>query len=221
MQTRIEAQRFLAGREKVVILAGLVLALGFFSLPVGAWIHQFATLAHMVVYELIIWGWVGLMLLYVGKVERRPLSSIGFRMPGVWDGVLGALTGVLILVALGLIYYVLFPLLHWSEQQQISQVAVMPRWLSVLVVVRAAVSEEILFRGYAIERLQELTGSRSIAGVVSCLVFTLDHIGFWGWHHVFIAGLAGALLTLLYLWRRNLWINMLAHFMVDAAAFLL
>lgn len=221
MQTRIEAQRFLAGREKHVILAGLVLALGFFSLPVGTWIDQFANLAHMVAYELIIWSWVALMLLYVGMVERRPLSSIGFRRPGVWDGVLGALTGVLILVALGLMYYVLFPLLHWSEQQQLSQVAVMPRWLSVLIVVRAAVSEEILFRGYAIERLQQLTGSRSIAGVVSCLVFTLDHIGFWGWHHVFIAGLAGAVLTLLYLWRRNLWINMLAHFMVDAAAFLL
>lgn len=221
MQTRIEAQRFLAGREKYVILAGLVLALGFFSLPVGTWIDQFANLAHMVAYELIIWSWVALMLLYVGVVERRPLSSIGFRRPGVWDGVLGALTGVLILAALGLMYYVLFPLLHWSEQQQISQVAAMPRWLSVLIVVRAAVSEEILFRGYAIERLQQLTGSRSIAGVVSCLVFTLDHIGFWGWHHVFIAGLAGAVLTLLYLWRRNLWINMFAHFMVDAAAFLL
>lgn len=221
MQTQIEAQRPLAGREKYIVLAGLILALGFFSLPVGIWIDQFANLAHMVAYELIIWSWVGLMLLYVGVVERRPLSSIGFRTPGAWDGVLGLLTGVLILVALGLIYYVLFPLLHWSEQQQISQVAIMPRWLNVLVVVRAAVSEEILFRGYAIERIQQLTGSRSIAGLLSCLVFTLDHIGFWGWHHVFIAGLAGALLTLLYLWRRNLWINMLAHFMVDAAAFLL
>lgn len=221
MQTRMEGQRFTAKREKVVILIGLALALGFFSLPVGAWVDQFANLARMIANELIIWSWVALMLLYVGRVERKPLSSIGFRMPGVKDGILGMLTGLLILVALGLIYYVVFPWLHWSEQQQISQVAVMPRWLSLLVVVRAAVSEEILFRGYAIERLQQLTGSRSVAGVVSCLVFTLDHIGFWGWHHVFIAGLAGAILTLLYLWRRNLWINMLAHFIVDAAAFLL
>ena len=221
MQTRMEEQRFIAGREKYVMLAGLILALGFFSLPVGTWLDQFANLARMITYELIIWSWVALMLLYVRRVERKPLSSIGFRMPGVRDGIIGVLAGMLILVALGLIYYVVFPLLHWNEQQQIDHVAVMPYWLSVLVVVRAAVSEEILFRGYAIERLQQLTGSRSVAGVVSCLVFTLDHIGFWGWHHVFIAGLAGAILTLLYLWRRNLWINMLAHFMVDAAAFLL
>lgn len=221
MQTRIEKQHFIVGREKYVILIGLILTLGFFSLPVGAWINQFADLARMIAYELIIWSWVALMLLYVARVERRPLSSIGFRMPGIRDGVIGVLTGVLILVALGLIYYVMFPLLHWNEQQQINQVAVMPRWLSVLIVVRAAVSEEILFRGYAIERIEQLTGNRSIAGIVSCLVFTLDHIGFWGWHHVFIAGLAGAILTLLYLWRRNLWVNMLAHFIVDGAAFLL
>ncbi len=221
MQTRNEGQRFMARHEKYILLVGLVLALGFFSLPVGTWMDQFANLAHMIAYELIIWSWVALMLLFVAQVERKPLSSIGFRMPGIRDGVIGVLAGMLILAALALIYYVLFPLLHWSEQQQISHVTAMPYWLSVLVVVRAAVSEEILFRGYAIERLQQLTGSRSLAGVVSCLVFTLDHIGFWGWHHVFIAGLAGAMLTLLYLWRRNLWINMLAHFMVDAAAFLL
>lgn len=221
MQTRNEGQRFMAGREKYILLVGLVLALGFFSLPVGTWMDQFANLAHMIAYELIIWSWVALMLLFVAQVERKPLSSIGFRMPGIRDGAIGVLAGMLILAALALIYYVLFPLLHWSEQQQISHVTAMPYWLSVLVVVRAAVSEEILFRGYAIERLQQLTGSRSLAGAVSCLVFTLDHIGFWGWHHVFIAGLAGAMLTLLYLWRRNLWINMLAHFMVDAAAFLL
>jgi hypothetical protein len=35
-----------------------------------------------------------------------------------------------------------------------------------------------------------------------------------------IAGSAGALPTLLYLWRRNIWVNMIAHFIVDAAAFL-
>jgi membrane protease YdiL (CAAX protease family) len=56
--------------------------------------------------------------------------------------------------------------------------------------------------------------------VASCTVFAIDHIGFWGWHHIFIAGSAGAMLTILYLWRRNLWANMVAHFIVDAAAFL-
>jgi membrane protease YdiL (CAAX protease family) len=199
---------------------GLLLALGLISLPFGSWIHESASLTNRLVYELMVWAWVAAILLYVRRVERRPFSSIGFRAVGVKDGIIAVIAGVLILASLALIMLVVFPALHWSESSQIASVLALPYWLDLLIVVRAAVSEEILFRGYPIERLEELTGSRVIAGIVPCTVFTVDHIGFWGWHHIFIAGLAGALLTLLYLWRRNIWVNMIAHFVVDAAAFL-
>jgi membrane protease YdiL (CAAX protease family) len=201
-------------------VAGVLLALGLFSLPFGTWIHEDAGLANHVAYELIIWAWVAVMLLYVLRVERRPLSSIGFRAVGAKDAAIAVGAGILILALLALISFVIFPALHWSESSQVASVLALPYWLNVLIVVRAAVSEEILFRGYPMERLEELTGSRTVAGVVTCTVFTLDHVGFWGWHHIFIAGSAGALLTLLYLWRRNIWVNMVAHFIVDAAAFL-
>jgi membrane protease YdiL (CAAX protease family) len=39
-----------------------------------------------------------------------------------------------------------------------------PYWYRVAVVTRAAFVEELLVRGYGIERLQELTGSKVIAG---------------------------------------------------------
>ena len=207
-------------RHWLASVAGVLLALGVFSLPFGTWIHEDAGLANHVAYELIIWMWVAGMLLYVLKVERRPLSSIGFRAVGAKDAVIAVVAGILILALLALISFVIFPALHWSESSQVASVLALPYWLNVLIVVRAAVSEEILFRGYPMERLEELTGSRTLAGVVTCTVFTLDHVGFWGWHHIFIAGSAGVVLTLLYLWRRNIWVNMIAHFIVDAAAFL-
>jgi membrane protease YdiL (CAAX protease family) len=199
---------------------GVVLALGLFSLPLGSWMHESAGLAHEIGYEVLIWAWVAAILLYVVRVERRSLSSIGFRAFGLQDAVIAILAGTLILALVAGIYFGVFPALHWNENRQVNSVMALPYWLNVLIVVRAAVSEEILFRGYPIERLQELTGSRALAGVLTCTVFTLDHIGFWGWHHIFIAGTAGAALTILYLWRRNIWVNMLAHFIVDAAAFL-
>jgi uncharacterized protein len=199
---------------------GVLLALGFFSLPIGSWVHDDAGLVNRVAFELIVWAWVVGILFYVLRVERRPLSSIGCRTPGVWDWIIAILAGILILALLALILLVVFPALHWTESSQQASITALPYWLNVLIVVRAAVSEEILFRGYPMERLEEMTGSRAIAGVGTCTVFTLDHISFWGWHHVFIAGTAGAALTLLYLWRRNIWVNMIAHFMVDAAAFL-
>lgn len=201
-------------------VVGVLLALGLISLPFGAWIHDEANLAHHVAYELVIWGLALGMLLYVRGVERRPLSSIGFRALGVKDGVIGILAGILILALLALIVLVIFPALHWSENTQFASILALPYWLNVLIVVRAAVSEEILFRGYPMERLEELTGSRAVAGVVTCAVFTFDHVAFWGWHHIFVAGTAGVLLTLLYLWRRNIWVNMIAHFIVDAASIL-
>jgi uncharacterized protein len=52
-------------------------------------------------------------------------------------------------------------------------------------------------------------------------VFTVEHIATWGWSHVLIAGFGGLLLTLLYVWRRNLWINIIAHFVVDGVSVLL
>jgi membrane protease YdiL (CAAX protease family) len=216
----VEMPAITAKRTWLPTGVGLLLALGLFSLPFGSWMHSSASLANRVGYELVVWAWVAVMLIYVRRVERRPLVSIGFRAVGVKDGIIAVLAGVLILAGLALIYYRVFPALHWNERAQVASVLSLPYWLNVLIVVRAAVSEEILFRGYPIERLEELTGSRLIAGVLPCAVFTFDHVGFWGWHHIFIAGTAGAALTVLYLWRRNVWVNMLAHFIVDAAAFL-
>jgi membrane protease YdiL (CAAX protease family) len=129
-------------------------------------------------------------------------------------------TGIVSLAGLATILYVIFPALHINETQSIDQVMSMPLWWRWITVIRAAVGEEVLFRGYAIERLQRLTGSARLAGIISCVIFTILHVGYWGWGHILIAGFAGALLTILYIWRRNLWANILAHFIVDGAAFL-
>jgi membrane protease YdiL (CAAX protease family) len=37
---------------------------------------------------------------------------------------------------------------------------------------------------------------------------------------VLVAGFGGLLFTLLYLWRRNLWVNIIAHAIVDGVAIL-
>src|ERR1700734_2017564 len=142
---------------------GVLLALGFFSLPVGSWIHEDSGLANRLAFELIVWAWVAGILLYVVRVEGRPLSSIGLRALGGKDWIIAILAGILILALLALISLVVFPALHWSESSQEASILSLPYWLNVLIVVRAAVSEEILFRGYPMERLEELSGSRALA----------------------------------------------------------
>jgi len=217
--TKSMTQRF-TSQQKVLALVGVAFAFGFPVIPIGRFFDEFASTRNLVAYELIWWAAVAAVLVYVRFVEREPLRSIGFHRPGWKDSVLGIACGVVILAGLAAIFYVVFPALHISENTAIKQVMATPLWWRWISVIRAAVGEEVLFRGYAIERLQKLTGSVRIAGFVSWAIFTLAHLGFWGWGHLLVAGFAGGLLTLLYLWRRNLWANMLAHFIVDGAAFL-
>ena len=81
--------------------------------------------------------------------------------------------------------------------------------------------KRFLFRGYPMERIRELSGSRAVAAVVSWSAFTYAHLGSWGAAQLLVAGFGGAILTALYLWRRNLWANMIAHWITDGAGFLL
>jgi membrane protease YdiL (CAAX protease family) len=85
-----------------------------------------------------------------------------------------------------------------------------------LTVLRAGVCEEILFRGYAIERMTALTGSRVIGIVVPALCFMFGHAGTFGPLYALQILPVTAILTALYVWRRDIWCNMLAHFLTDA-----
>jgi membrane protease YdiL (CAAX protease family) len=194
---------------------GIVFALGFPALPISALYDEFANVSHLIGYELIWWAAVAFVLDYVRAVERQPLATIGFRWPSARDLAIGIAAGVAILVALGALSAVVPP-----DHTALAQLVATPLWWQIASVIRAAVGEEVLFRGYALERLATVTRRPRLAALVSWAVFTVEHVGYWGWGHLVIAGLGGALLTGLYLWRRNLWVAILAHAIVDGAALL-
>ena len=76
-------------------------------------------------------------------------------------------------------------------------------------------------RGYGIERLQELTGSKAIAGAVTLFFFTIGHMSYGSVAQLVVAGAAGLVLTILYVWRRDLTANVIAHWITDGATLLL
>lgn len=164
-----------------------------------------------------------IVLLYVVLVERAALSSIGFRTPKPLDIVFAVLVAVVAVVGMGVIFKVVLPALHLKLPSTSSNMALLtaPFWLQFAVVTRAAISEEVLFRGYGMERLGQWTGSMWLAAVVTWAIFTFAHISGWGLPVIIVAGWGGLVLTAFYLWRRNLWANMLLHWLTDAAGFLL
>jgi CAAX protease family protein len=82
------------------------------------------------------------------------------------------------------------------------------------VAVGAAVTEELLFRGLALQAVERLGGSR-IALAVTALFFGVSHLANEGanlWSAIALTVEAGVLLGAAFLWRRNLWFVIGLHF---------
>lgn len=91
------------------------------------------------------------------------------------------------------------------------------------VTVGAAVTEELTFRGFALQALERLLGSWT-ALAVTALFFGLTHLfnpGATAWSALAIAIEAGGLLGAAFLWRRNLWFVIGLHFAWNATVALL
>ena len=91
----------------------------------------------------------------------------------------------------------------------------LPLWYLTLAVVIGGTVEEILYRGYAIGRLEALTGSLWLAALIPLVVFTVAHIPLWGAAPASSTFVAGAIFTLFYLWQRDLAPNVIAHVATD------
>jgi membrane protease YdiL (CAAX protease family) len=154
-----------------------------------------------------------LVLVIVVFLERSSLASIGIGKMSGRDALAGAIFGFVELVPL----VALPPLLHRFGVSGIAiRVQDAPLLLEWASIISAAIAEEMIFRGYLIERLSRLMKSVKGAAVLSCLLFALWHIPLWGYSGMIAAGVTGILDTFLYLWRRNLPACMLAHFLTDA-----
>jgi membrane protease YdiL (CAAX protease family) len=91
-----------------------------------------------------------------------------------------------------------------------------PLWLRVAAVLTGGLVEEVLYRGYAITRLERLAGSPLVAAAVSVAVFALAQAPLWGPGPVVSFLFSGGFLAAFFLWRRDLVANVIAHVSVDA-----
>jgi membrane protease YdiL (CAAX protease family) len=214
-----EGRQFKMRRTQIII--GLLLALGLPVCHLGDLGKNYSGLGPLFGGEVLWWVLFAAIVLYVLFAEHKSLSSIGFRKPGVGDVVLGILGAIVMFIGIGVIYQVVLPALHLRVDQQLRSVIQAPLWFSILNVTRAAVVEETAFRGYGLSRIQELTGSKVLAAVATWFLFTVGHLTSWGWAQVIIAAFGGLVLTLLFVWRGNLWANIIAHWLTDGAAFIL
>lgn len=172
----------------------------------------------------IAWGmvvhWVNLaaLIAVVMVAERQPLASIGLRALRWWTIPLGLLAGLAILALSGVLVNALKAS---SDTRFVAFLQSLPFTTRLLLVITAGVFEETLYRGYALERLASAFKSKWAAGAATVAFFTLGHIPAVGMAHLLPVFIVSLFITLLYLWRRDLAVNVVAHATIDGVALLL
>jgi membrane protease YdiL (CAAX protease family) len=202
--TRLGLALALAGPGAIALGSRLASGGGPATLATGApWLAAFALLTAAVA------------LVAVRGEGQRP-AALGFGGWSAWSVPCAALLALVFIFVFG-------PLAGWAlqasglgsfsgGQQTLGR---LPAWFLALDVVVVAAAEEWLYRGYAIERLQALTGSAGLAGAISLGAFFLAHLPLWGLGVALTTLVSGGLLTGLYLWRRDIGCLILAHVLTD------
>lgn len=209
--------------QRVLALCGLVCAIVIPLLSIGSRVAPGDAMPALLIHEAFWWGYGAGVLLWVRFLERLPLDSIGLRRP-TWKSLLFGFLAAVALTFVFLIHFaVIVPLFHLNGNTAGAERAVIltrPWWYRFLMVLRAAVVEEILYRGYIIEKVRQLTGSTVLAVFVSVAAFTYAHLSGWGLVHLIPVFGSAVIFAMLYIWKKDLPANMIAHFITDGMGFL-
>lgn len=148
-------------------------------------------------------------------------AHLGFAWP-TWGGVgWTILAAVVVFVALGISLQVQRRAGGQSQGQttQYQALLSLPFGHRCFIVITAAVTEEVLYRAYAVGVGQLLLGSLWFACILSVVAFTLAHYK-WGFAHMVSVLAPAVVFTLLFVLTRNVWLCIIAHAIVDGAGFL-
>jgi len=167
-----------------------------------------------------LYGWVLAALCVVLAATASPsgIASLGVRSVSIETLVLGVVTAVGTLVLFAGIGFIQRAMgLPNADIAMFARVTALAPLHKLFLVVTAGVTEEILYRGYAIGMGQVMFGGVAVAASVSLLVFTLAHLN-WHASHLISVAVAGGAVTVLFVLSRDLGACILAHTLIDGVA---
>lgn len=194
------------------------LVLSLLALPLIALLGQTVVEIGPIGELAIQWGLVVAVVGVAVSSEEQSLAEIGFRRP-TWIDLGYTLATV---VAALLVFAGTDPVVAALGLPVAEDAGVMAAGVGLGIALAGAVTtgivEEILFRGYPIERLLAYTDSLLVAGGLTWGVFTVAHAAVWPVGNLLQIAAVAAVLTVVYLRRRTLAPVISAHVLVWAFA---
>jgi len=178
------------------------------------------TAGQLLVNSAIMWFLVGALVVIVLYWENRSVASIGLETPNRREAALGVAAGVAGLVVGILATGIAVAAFQLEQPETLSTLAELSLPVKLAVVGTAVVTEEVLWRGYPIERLTELTGSVWVGAATSGVVFLAVHYPAWG----LVGAIPQAVFTVaivgVYVKTRNVVACILAHTVINVVMIL-
>lgn len=148
------------------------------------------------------------------------LRAIGLAAPGLASLGWGMALFVVAFLLSGILARLLMPALGLAQDGgQAARIAALPIPIQLALFITAAAVEELVCRGVIIASLAPVSPTLAVAA--SVLVFALPHLFAWKPAQLAFVTPLGLVFALFFLWRFDLAACILAHFLVDAAGFLL
>jgi uncharacterized protein len=161
---------------------------------------------------------VSLILFFLWR-NGEPTKLLGWQFENFWqEAIIGIILFVPMFYAAGILESVLINVGFSSPATPLPSLeatgGIPESILGFILVVIVAFSEETIFRGYLILRLENITSNMTAAVFLSAFIFSLGH-GYEGTAGVLTVGFMGLVFAVVYLWRRSLVAPMVMHFLQD------
>ena len=174
--------------------------------------------------RIAIWFCLLFIYMYAIIIEKRPFLlwkekkyALGFYIKSIISTMLVL---ILVVFALSLTFKLADSNIDSEKMKVLVQVFKKNRLLLVFTCLTAGITEEIIFRGYLLPRLEILLKNKNVSVIISSLFFGLIHYGYGTSIQIIGPILIGLVFGVHYQKYRNIKILIICHFLWDLIALL-
>ncbi len=217
--------RLTDNRRNIILIVGILFAFLYYPL-LGHFVFygQSHTLRIAFYSRLFIWLEVALLFCYARWVEKSSFLLWAEKSNGFWFYPASFAALYLLSIGAGIVSKIPLAFGLHDNQQVVREMAVivtknMP--MMVFFCLTAGFTEELIFRGYLVPRLEALFKNKSASVVVSSLMFSLVHYHYFSISETIFTFCIGVVFAIYYQWYRNIKVLIFTHAFIDFVSFLI